>query len=72
MFNIGHTLPSSVLASALGWAMKISEECLKHAEDCEREAAACGPGSSRDILLATAAQWRRMAEAAAREEMAGG
>jgi hypothetical protein len=52
--------------------MKVSEECLKLADDCEREAAACGPGSSRDILLATAAQRRRLAEAAASEEVAGG
>jgi hypothetical protein len=50
--------------------MSIAEECLKHAEDCEREAAACSPGSSRDTLLSTAAQWRRMAEAAAHEETA--
>ena len=49
--------------------MKVSEECLKLADDCEREAAACGPGSSRDILLATAAQRRRLAEAAASEEV---
>ena len=48
--------------------MSIAEECVKHAENCEREAAACGPGSSRDILLSTAAQWRRMAETGAEEE----
>ena len=51
-----------------GSAMSIAEECLKHAENCDREAAACGPGSNRDILLSTAAQWRRMAETAAHEE----
>jgi hypothetical protein len=48
--------------------MKISEQCLKHGEDCERTAAACGPGSSRDSPLNTAAQWRRLAEAAASDE----
>src|ERR1044071_4919522 len=59
--------------SAMGFlrsslSMKTSEECLKNAEDCERQAATCGPGSSRDTLLVTAAQWRRMAEVAARAE----
>ena len=48
--------------------MKISEECLRHAAECEREAAACCPGSSRDALLETAVVWRRMAETAALEE----
>jgi len=58
-----------LLGSSL--AMKTSEECLKNAEDCERQGAACGPGSSRDTLLATAAQWRRMAEVAASAEALG-
>ena len=55
----------------LSLAMRLSEECLKNAEDCERQTVACGPGSSRDTLLATTAQWRRMAEVAARDEALG-
>jgi hypothetical protein len=45
-------------------AMKVSKECLRRAEDCEQRAAACDPGSTRDSLLNTAAEWRRMPEAA--------
>lgn len=48
--------------------MAISDECLRHAVECERDAAACGPGFSRDTLLETGAIWRRMAATAKLEE----
>jgi hypothetical protein len=47
--------------------MSVAEECLRHAEKCEEEASVCSLPSNRDILLATAAQWRRLAELAAQE-----
>jgi hypothetical protein len=39
----------------------------RQAEECEREAATCAPGSNRDLLLNVAAQWRRLAAEAATE-----
>jgi hypothetical protein len=40
-------------------SMKVSDECLQHAKECEEQAEACAHASNRDILLSTAAYWRR-------------
>lgn len=42
--------------------MRSREECIRHAEECERKAMACGASSGRTLLLEAAAMWRRIGE----------
>ena len=42
-----------------------AEGYLQHAQECERQAAAAKSNSARQMLLETAAQWRKLAASVA-------
>ena len=43
-------------------AFRTQSECLAHAACCERMAADLGPGTDRELLVATARYWRTLAK----------
>jgi hypothetical protein len=64
--------PRMSCAPAYEWgtdAMKSAFECFQHAATCEELASTANDDASRRLLLATAAQWRTLGNAAkAREQ----